>query len=48
MTCNSYAYDRLLGKWEESYRDLSKCCQLDYDDDANEARREVEPKVGDL
>ena len=36
---------RLLGRWEESYRDLSKSCQLDYDDDANDARREVESKV---
>ena len=36
---------RLLGHWEESFRDLSKSCQLDYDDDANEARREVEPRV---
>jgi len=36
---------RLLGHWEEAYRDLSKSCQLDYDDDANEALHDVEPKV---
>jgi len=36
---------RLLGHWEEAFHDLSKCCQLDYDDDANEVLHEVEPKV---
>ena len=37
--------NRLLGHWEEAYRDLSKSCQLDYDDDANQALHEVEPRV---
>jgi len=37
--------DRLLGHWEEAFHDLSKCCQLDYDDDANQALHEVEPRV---
>ena len=37
--------NRLLGHWEEAFRDLSKSCQLDYDDDANEVLHEVEPKV---
>jgi hypothetical protein len=32
---------------EESFRDLSKSCQLDYDDDANQAMHEVEPRVSD-
>jgi len=37
--------NRLLGHWEEAFHDLSKCCQLDYDDDANQALHEVEPRV---
>ena len=40
-------YFRLLGHWEESFRDLSKSCQLDYDDDANQAMHEVEPRVSE-
>ena len=36
---------RLLGHWEEAFLDLSKSCQLDYDDDANQVLHEVEPKV---
>jgi len=36
---------RLLGHWEEAFHDLSKSCQLDYDDDANQALHEVEPRV---
>ena len=37
--------NRLLGHWEEAFLDLSKSCQLDYDDDANQVLHEVEPKV---
>ena len=37
--------NRLLGHWEEAFHDLSKCCQLDYDEDANQALHEVEPRV---
>jgi len=36
---------RLLGHWVEAFHDLSKSCQLDYDDDANQAMHEVEPRV---
>lgn len=35
----------MLGHWEEAFCDLSKSCQLDYDDDANQALHEVEPRV---
>lgn len=39
---------RLLGHWEEAFHDLSKSCQLDYDDDANQALHEVEPRAKKL
>lgn len=35
----------MLGHWVEAFHDLSKSCQLDYDDDANQAMHEVEPRV---
>ncbi|CAH1776309.1 unnamed protein product [Owenia fusiformis] len=37
--------NRLLGKWEEAAKDLSKACQLDYDDDANEMLKEIMPRA---
>ncbi|UMM22820.1 hypothetical protein L5515_003834 [Caenorhabditis briggsae] len=37
--------NRLLGKWVEAKTDLATACKLDYDDDANEWLKEVEPNV---
>lgn len=39
---------RLLGHWEESFRDLSTSCKLDYSDDTNEMMKEVEPRAKKL
>ncbi|VDP45583.1 unnamed protein product [Soboliphyme baturini] len=39
---------RLLGNYEESFRDLSTACKLDYDDECNEWMKEVEVNVGAL
>ncbi|KAJ8017618.1 Hsc70-interacting protein [Holothuria leucospilota] len=36
---------RLLGHWEEAYKDLVVACKLDYDEAAYEMMKEVEPKV---
>lgn len=36
---------RLLGHWEEAYKDLATACKLDYDDMANEWMKEAEPNV---
>ncbi|KAF7635096.1 TPR_REGION domain-containing protein [Meloidogyne graminicola] len=36
---------RLLGNWMEAHRDLALSCKLDYDDEANEWLREVEPNA---
>jgi len=33
---------RLLGQWEESFRDLAMACKLDYDDQGYEWMKEVE------
>ncbi|ULU00135.1 hypothetical protein L3Y34_000980 [Caenorhabditis briggsae] len=37
--------NRLLGKWVEAKTDLATACKLDYDDDANEWLKEVEPNA---
>ena len=37
--------ERLLGNLEAAEADLEKSCQLDYSDDANEALKEILPKV---
>ena len=36
---------RLLGNLDDAATDLAKSCQLDYSDDANEALKEIQPKV---
>ncbi|VDN04944.1 unnamed protein product [Thelazia callipaeda] len=36
---------RLLGHFLEAHRDLAMACKLDYDNDANEWLKEVEPNV---
>lgn len=35
----------MIGNWEAAYRDLQTSLRLDYSDDANEAIKEIEPKV---
>ena len=37
--------ERLLGRLDNAATDLEKSCQLDYSDDANEALKEIRPKV---
>ena len=37
--------ERLLGNLEAAEADLENSCQLDYSDDANEALKEILPKV---
>lgn len=36
---------KMLGQWEESYKDLGKACQIDFDDDANEMMKQVKPNA---
>lgn len=38
---------RLLGHWEAAYKDLSRACALDYDDEANEMMKEVQGNVSE-
>ena len=38
-------YLRLLGHWEDAYKDLTQACKLDYDEQANEMLKEVTPRV---
>ena len=40
--------DRLLGQWEEAAQDLGMACKLDFDEDANNALKEVMPRVSTL
>jgi len=35
----------LLGNWAEAHLDFALSCKLDYDDQANEWLKEVEPNV---
>ncbi|CAH8578762.1 unnamed protein product [Schistosoma bovis] len=37
--------NKMIGNWEAAYRDLQTSLRLDYSDDANEAIKEIEPKV---
>jgi len=39
---------RLLGSWENAAKDLAMACKLDYDDEANEWLREVQPNAKKL
>ena len=39
---------RMLGKWEESYHDLTEACKLDFDDEANLLLKEVSTNVKKL
>ncbi|CAI9565667.1 unnamed protein product [Staurois parvus] len=36
---------RLLGHWEESAHDLAMACKLDYDEEASEMLKEVQPRA---
>uniref|UniRef100_T1INK0 Hsp70-interacting protein N-terminal domain-containing protein n=1 Tax=Strigamia maritima TaxID=126957 RepID=T1INK0_STRMM len=36
---------RLLGRWEEACNDLATACKIDYDEQANEWLKEVQPNV---
>ncbi|XP_077308678.1 hsc70-interacting protein [Lithobates pipiens] len=36
---------RLLGHWEESAQDLAMACKLDYDEEASEMLKEVQPRA---
>ncbi|CAL8080678.1 unnamed protein product [Calicophoron daubneyi] len=36
--------NKMLGRWEEAFKDLQMSLKLDYTDDAYEAMKEVEPK----
>jgi suppressor of tumorigenicity protein 13 len=37
--------NRLLGQWENAAHDLATACTIDYDDDANEWLKEVQPNA---
>lgn len=37
--------NRLLGRWEDSARDLRQACKIDFDEEADEWLREVTPKA---
>ena len=43
--CISNLPCRLLGHWSDAAKDLFTACRLDYDDQANEWLKEVQPKV---
>ena len=39
------SFCRLLGHWLEAASDLQMACRLDFDEDANELLKEINPKV---
>ena len=43
-----YIFFRLLGNWLEAAKDLRLACRLDFDDDANDWLREVQPNVSSI
>lgn len=49
LNCEQYFqffnFARMLGMWEESYKDLTTAEKLDYDEDIHEMLKQVKPNV---